>query len=263
MQKQTRTKKSPTNRRSRKLTLAKKTELSRHDLQQMSQTERFKRIYKFELKLKKAGWDFKLGEEGTYYATIEKDGLLRFLTHAQCLDYAVLNYSARKAELFANVFQTKPTEQDESAMQSGPKSPALVKCSGLVPEAACDIEEGKTVYSHVLREAIPAKSDIGARNVHRFLANADGPIQLATLCGWCEWVIQVITDDFGGETLYLITNEDWSDMSCFTDINAAKTHFVEKVIVSTRERIGSEIANKLNPPPAPTVSGNDDDDIPF
>jgi len=125
------------------------------------------------------------------------------------------------------------------------------------------MEADKTVYSHVLRETIPAAANIGARNVHRFLANADGPIKLETLCGWCEWVIQVITDDFGGETLYLITNEDWSDMSCFTGINAAKTHFVEKVIFSTRERIDREIANKLNPPPAPAASGKDDDDIPF
>ena len=124
------------------------------------------------------------------------------------------------------------------------------------------MEGGKTVYSHVLRETIPAAANIGARNVHRFLANADGPIKLENLCGWCEWVIQVITDDFGGETLYLITNEDWSDLSCFTDLSTAKTHFIEKVIVSSRERIDREIANKLNPPPAPATSGNDDE-IPF
>ena len=428
MQKRTRTKKSPTNRRSRKLALAKKTELSRHDLQQMSQTERFKRIYKFELKLKKAGWDFNLGEEGTYYATIEKDGLLRFLTHAQCLDYAVLNYSARKAGLFANVFPTNPTEQDESAMQSESKSPASVKCSGPVPEAASDsrppsssrlktyigrmertgwvftcenepsshfdftyatlndggifkrllrfevfeyakrllpmadvkanagilppdhelydnnppahhpdydvwlkkecvedmesvkarvneaksllemralhkngfldeargientldfekaaeqlvdglefangrlmsIEAAKTVFSSVMRKEIPAVCDIGACNVYNFLALADGPIILKYLCKWWDWNIQTITDDYGGEILYVITNDDWSYVAGFVDLEAAKTHYIAKALVTSRERLEDMIDKRIQPPVPPVAppprAPTGDDDIPF
>ena len=108
------------------------------DTEQVSQVERYRRIYEFEQKLEKAGWETKPDGSGKYFATIEKNGLIKSLTNAQCIDFGVRNYSAEKAELFADVSPCKPTVQDESAIQSGPKSPASVKCSGPVPEASSD-----------------------------------------------------------------------------------------------------------------------------
>ena len=83
------------------------------------------------------------------------------------------------------------------------------------------------------------------------------------MCVFSGWCIRVIADDFVGPTLYVIANNDWSDLACFIDLSAAKSHFIEKVIVSTRERIDREIDSKLNPPTAPAASGKNNDDIPF
>ena len=250
---------SPTTRRSRKLDLAKLTEPTSLDMEQLSKVERFKRLYDFDQKLANAGWKTTTDGSGKYYATIEKNGLIKSLTSEQCREFGVRNYSAEQAEFYADVSPCEPTEQVEASIQSGAKSHVSVGQSAADAEVASD----KTVCSDVLRDTIPAVSHIDARNIQKFLSNTDGPIKFESLCVFSAWSIRVIADDFVGATLYVIANDDWSDLSCFTELSAAKSHFIEKVIISTRERIDREIDSKLNPPPAPAASGKNNDDIPF
>ena len=129
------------------------------------------------------------------------------------------------------------------------------------------MEAEKTVFSSVMRKEIPAVCDIGACNVYNFLALADGPITLKYLCKWWEWNIQTITDDYGGEILYVITNDDWSYVAGFVDLEAAKTHYMAKALVPSRERIEDMIDKGIQPPvppvPPPPRAPTEDDDIPF
>ena len=246
-------------RRSRKLELAKLTKPTSLDMEQLSKVERFTRLYDFDQKLAKAGWKTTTDGSGKYYATIEKNGLIKSLTSEQCREFGVRNFSAEQAEFYAHVSPCEPTEQVEASIQSGAKSHVSVGQSTADAEVASD----KTACSDVLRDTIPAVSHIDARNIQKFLSNADGPFKFESMCVFSGWSIRVIADDFVGATLYVIANDDWSDLSCFTDLSAAKSHFAEKVFVSTRERIDREIDSKLNPPPAPAPSGKNNDDIPF
>ena len=128
-------------------------------------------------------------------------------------------------------------------------------------------EAKKTVFSSVMRKEIPAVCDIGACNVYNFLALADGPIILKFLCKWWEWNIQTITDDFGGEILYVITNDDWSYVAGFVDLEAARIHYITKALVPSRERIEDMIDKGIQPPVPPVAppprAPTEDDDIPF
>ena len=263
MQKQTRTKKSPAIRRSRKLELAKPTQLTPLDTEQVSKVERFKRLYAFDQKLAKAGWITTTGGSSKYYATLEKDGLIKSLTTEQCCEFGVRNYSAEEAEIYADVSHSKSTKQEKPEVQSGANASVSAESSGAIPQVANHIEQNETVCSQVLRETIPAPSNVGACNVQKFLGLADGPIKFDDLSVFGEWSIRVISGDYGGATLYVIANDDWSDLACFTDFSAAKSDYIDKVIVSTRARICGDINNKLIQTPVPTASGKHDDDIPF
>ena len=129
------------------------------------------------------------------------------------------------------------------------------------------MEAEKTVFCSVMRKEIPAVCDIGACNVYNFLALADGPITLKYLCKWWEWNIQTITDDYGGEILYVITNDEWSYVAGFVDLEAAKTHYIAKALVTSRERLEDMIDKRIQPPVPPVAppprAPTGDDDIPF
>ena len=68
---------APGIRRSRKLELAKPTQLTPLDTEHLSKVERFTRLYDFDLKLANAGWKTTTDGLGKYYATIEKNGLIK------------------------------------------------------------------------------------------------------------------------------------------------------------------------------------------
>ena len=120
---------APGTRRSRKLELAKPTQLTPLDTQQLGKVERFKRLYDFDKKLAKAGWKTTTEWSGKYYATIEKNGLIKSLTREQCREFGVRNFSAEEAEFFADVSPCEPAEQDEASIQSGVKSHVSVGLS--------------------------------------------------------------------------------------------------------------------------------------
>lgn len=263
MQKQTRPKKSPVNRRSRKLELAKQTQLTPLDTEQVSMVERFKRLYDFDQKLGEAGWETTTGGSSKYYATLEKDGLIKSLTIEQCREFGGRNYSAEEAEIYADVSQSKSTKQEQPEVHSEANASVSAESSDAIPQVANDIKQDNAVCSQVLRDTISAPSNVGARNIQKFLSNTDGPIKFEDLCVFGEWSIRVISGDYAGATLYVVANDDWSDLACFTDFSAAKSNYIEKVIVSTRAKICRDINNQLIQTPVPPASGKHDDDIPF
>lgn len=162
--------------------------------------------------------------------------------------------------LAKNGFQEE-AERIEDSLDYKKAAEQLVDGLELANTALRNMEAAKTVYSHVLHQAIPAVCDVGARNVFRFMAGANGPINLKLLCGWWDWNIQSLKDECCGDILYIVSNNDWSYVAGFADLEAAKTQYIEKALVPSREKIDRIISDAIDPAASPPAT--DDDDIPF